>query len=384
MLYLFLYSLKAKSEHLGFLNVLRYIPFRVILSILTAMVMSFTLGPWFINRLRSRQIGQVVRDDGPQSHLSKRGTPTMGGSLILFTLVVPTLLWANPHNAYVALTLLVTVCYGGIGFLDDYLKLKKLNSAGLAGRYKLIGQFAVAALVVGYLFYGRGPFLPTEWLDHRQSLALPFAAFTKHHVVLPVALYLVFGMFVVVGTSNAVNLTDGLDGLAIGPVIISAGTYLIFAYVTGATFGGFDLSRYLDLPPLGTSTGELAVLCGAMIGSGVGFLWYNTYPASVFMGDVGALALGGTLGMLALVTKNELLSVLLGGIFFVEIMSVIIQRAWFWVTKRRYGTGRRIFLMAPIHHHFEKVGWAEPKIIVRFWIISIMLALISLSNLKLR
>lgn len=383
MLYLFLYSLKAKSEHLGWLNVLRYIPFRVILSILTAMLMSFTLGPWFINRLRSRQIGQVVRDDGPQSHLSKRGTPTMGGSLILFTLVVPTLLWADPHNSYVWLTLLVTVCYGGIGFLDDYLKIKKRNSAGLAGRYKLIGQFAVAALVVGYLFYGHGSFLPADWVEHRLSLAIPFASFSKHHLVLPVAAYLIFGMVVVVGTSNAVNITDGLDGLAIGPVIISAGTYLIFSYVTGATFGGFVLSRYLDLPPL-QSTGELAVLCGAMIGSGVGFLWYNTYPASVFMGDVGALALGGTLGMLALVTKNELLSVLLGGIFVVEIFSVIIQRAWFWVTKRRYGTGRRIFLMAPIHHHFEKVGWAEPKIIVRFWIISIMLALISLSNLKLR
>ncbi|MDP3214963.1 MAG: phospho-N-acetylmuramoyl-pentapeptide-transferase, partial [Deltaproteobacteria bacterium] len=259
----------------------------------------------------------------------------------------------------------------------------KLNSAGLAGRYKLIGQFAVAALVVGYLFYGKGSFLPADWLSHRLSLAIPFASFSKHHIVLPVAGYFIFAMFVVVGTSNAVNITDGLDGLAIGPVIISAGTYLVFAYVTGATFGGFDLSRYLDLPPL-HSTGELAVLCGAMIGSGVGFLWYNTYPASVFMGDVGALALGGTLGMLALVTKNELLSVLLGGIFFVEIMSVIIQRTWFAVTKRRYGTGRRIFLMAPIHHHFEKAGWAEPKIIVRFWIISIMLALVSLASLKLR
>ncbi len=383
MLYTLLYSLRHSSSHLGWLNVLRYIPFRVILSILTAMVMSFTLGPWFINRLRSRQIGQVVRDDGPQSHLSKRGTPTMGGSLILFTLVVPTLLWADPHNSYVWLTLLVTVCYGGIGFLDDYLKLKKLNSAGLAGRYKLVGQFAVAALVVGYLFYGHGSFLPGDWVAHRHSLALPFAAFSKHHFVLPLALYFVFGMVVVVGTSNAVNLTDGLDGLAIGPVIISAGTYLIFAYVTGATFFGRDLSGYLDLPPL-RSTGELAVLCGAMIGSGVGFLWYNTYPASVFMGDVGALALGGTLGMLALVTKNEFLSILLGGIFFVEIMSVIIQRSWFAVTKRRYGTGRRIFLMAPIHHHFEKAGWAEPKIIVRFWIISIMLALVSLASLKLR
>lgn len=383
MLYTLLYSLRGSSSHLSWLNVLRYIPFRVILATLTAMVMSFALGPWFINRLRSRQIGQVVREDGPATHHSKRGTPTMGGSLILFTLVVPTLLWADPHNSYVWLTLLVTVCYGGIGFLDDYLKLKKLNTAGLAGRYKLVGQFLVAALVVGYLFYGHGSFLPADWVAHRQSLALPFAAFSKHHYVLPLALYFVFGMFVVAGTSNAVNITDGLDGLAIGPVIINAGTYLIFAYVTGASFFGRDLSGYLDLPPL-RSTGELAVLCGAMIGSGVGFLWYNTYPASVFMGDVGALALGGTLGMLALVTKNELLSMLLGGIFVVEILSVMIQTVWFRYTKARYGTGRRIFLMAPIHHHFEKAGWAEPKVIVRFWIISIMLALIALASLKLR
>ena len=383
MLYTLLYSLRSASSHLSWLNVLRYVPFRVILATLTAMVMSFALGPWFINRLRAQQVGQVVREDGPASHFSKRGTPTMGGSLILFTLVVPTVLWADPHNSFVWLTLLVTVCYGGIGFVDDYLKIRRKNPQGLAGRYKLVGQFGVAALVLGYLFYGHGGFLPQDWIEHRTSLAFPFASFSKHHLVLPVAIYLAFGMIVVVGTSNAVNLTDGLDGLAIGPVMISAGTYLVFAYVTGATFARFELWRYLDLPPL-RSTGELAVLCGAMVGSGVGFLWYNTYPASVFMGDVGALALGGTLGMLALVTKNEILSVLLGGVFVVEAVSVILQTLWFQYTRARYGTGRRIFLMAPIHHHFEKAGWAEPKVIVRFWIISIMLALISLSNLKVR
>ena len=383
MLYTLLYSLRSASSHLSWLNVLRYVPFRVILATLTAMVMSFALGPWFINRLRAQQVGQVVREDGPASHFSKRGTPTMGGSLILFTLVVPTVLWADPHNSFVWLTLLVTVCYGGIGFVDDYLKIRRKNPQGLAGRYKLVGLFGVAALVLGYLFYGHGGFLPQDWIEHRTSLAFPFASFSKHHLVLPVAIYLAFGMIVVVGTSNAVNLTDGLDGLAIGPVMISAGTYLVFAYVTGATFARFELWRYLDLPPL-RSTGELAVLCGAMVGSGVGFLWYNTYPASVFMGDVGALALGGTLGMLALVTKNEILSVLLGGVFVVEAVSVILQTLWFQYTRARYGTGRRIFLMAPIHHHFEKAGWAEPKVIVRFWIISIMLALISLSNLKLR
>jgi phospho-N-acetylmuramoyl-pentapeptide-transferase len=382
VIYLLLYPLRGAASWLSWLNVLRYIPFRTIMATMTAMVMSFALGPWFIRRLAEKQIGQVVRDDGPQSHLSKRGTPTMGGSLILFTLVVPTVLWADPHNSFVWLTLIVTVCYGIIGFLDDYLKLKKKNSGGLAGRYKLVGQVLVASLVVGYLFLGKGSFLPADWLQHRDHLALPFRAY-RHAIVLPIGVYIAFGVFLVVGTSNAVNLTDGLDGLAIGPVIINAVTYLIFAYVTGLTLGSFDIARYLDIPPI-RSTGELTVLCGAMIGSGVGFLWYNTYPASVFMGDVGALALGGSLGMLALVTKNELLSALLGGVFVVETVSVIIQTTYFQYTKRRYGTGRRIFLMAPIHHHFEKQGWAEPKVIVRFWIISIMLALIALSNLKLR
>ena len=383
MIYLWLYPLRNASPHLSWLNVLRYIPFRVIMATLTALVMSFVIGPWFIRRLQAKQIGQVVRDDGPASHLSKRGTPTMGGSLILFTLAMSTVLWADPHNTFVWLTLIVTVSYGVIGFLDDYLKITRKSSGGLAGRYKLLGQTAVALAVVGYLFLGHRGFLPADWIQHRSHLALPFISFTKHHLTLAVPVYIALGVFVLVGTSNAVNLTDGLDGLAIGPVIINAGTYLIFAYVTGATFGRLELARYLDLPPL-TSSGELAVLCGAMIGSGIGFLWYNTYPASVFMGDVGALALGGALGMLALVTKNELLSVLLGGIFVVETVSVIVQSAYFKYTKLRTGTGRRILLMAPIHHHFEKKGWAEPKIIVRAWIIAIMLALISLASLKLR
>jgi phospho-N-acetylmuramoyl-pentapeptide-transferase len=382
VIYYLLYPLRTMSTHLSWLNVLRYIPFRTIMATLTAMVLAFAMGPWFIRRLQEKQIGQVVRDDGPQSHLSKRGTPTMGGSLILFTMVVPTVLWADPTNTFVWLTLIVTVCYGVIGFLDDYLKIKHRNSEGLAGRYKLLGQFLVATLVVGYLFLGKGSFLPADWLQHRDHLALPFRAY-RHAIVLPIAAYIAFGTLVVVATSNAVNLTDGLDGLAIGPVIINAATYLILAYVTGLTLGNFNVAQYLDIPPL-HSTGELAVLCGAMIGGGVGFLWYNTYPAQVFMGDVGALALGGTLGMLALVTKNELLSVLLGGVFVVEIGSVVIQTSYFQYTKRTTGTGKRIFLMAPIHHHFEKKGWPEPKVIVRFWIISIMLALISLSNLKLR
>ncbi len=383
MMYLLLYPLRGSASWLGWLNVLRYVPFRAIMATLTAMVMSFALGPWFIQQLKQKQIGQVVRSDGPESHFSKRGTPTMGGSLLIFTLTLSTVLWADTHNSFVWLTLFVTVSYGVVGFLDDYLKIRWKNPAGLAGRYKLVGQFLVAAFVVGYLFFGEGAWLPRDWIEHRTSLALPFVGFTRHHLVLPAALYFVFGMIVVVGTSNAVNLTDGLDGLAIGPVIINAATYLIFAYVTGVTIARFDLAAYLDIAPL-RSTSELAVFCGAMIGSGIGFLWYNTYPAQVFMGDVGALALGGGLGMLALVTKNELLSLLLGGVFVVEIFSVIVQTSVFKITRWRTGVGRRIFLMAPIHHHFEKKGWAEPKVIVRFWIISIMLALISLSSLKLR
>ncbi len=383
MMYLLLYPLRGEASWLGWLNVLRYIPFRAIMATMTAMVMSFALGPWFIRQLQQKQIGQVVRADGPETHFAKRGTPTMGGSLLLFTLTLSTVLWADLHNSFVWLTLFVTVSYGVVGFLDDYLKIRWKNPAGLAGRYKLLGQFLIAAFVVGYLFFGEGSWLPRDWIEHRTSLALPFVGFTRHHFVLPAALYFVFGMIVVVGTSNAVNLTDGLDGLAIGPVIINAATYLILAYVSGVTIARFDLAVYLDIVPL-RSTSELAVLCGAMIGSGIGFLWYNTYPAQVFMGDVGALALGGGLGMLALVTKNELLSVLLGGVFVVEIFSVIVQTSVYKITRWRTGTGRRIFLMAPIHHHFEKKGWAEPKVIVRFWIISIMLALISLSSLKLR
>jgi len=254
--------------------------------------------------------------------------------------------------------------------------VKKKNTAGLSGRLRLLLEFGIALCVCGYLWYGDNG-LPQDWQVLRDRLSVPFLAFEKHPIALPTAVYVAFAAFVMVGTANGVNLTDGLDGLAIGPVIINAGTYLILAYLAGATFFGHDIARYLDIPSI-ESAGELAIYCGAMIGAGVGFLWYNTYPAQVFMGDVGSLALGGGIGALAVVTKNELLSVLLGGIFVVETVSVIGQVFAFKVWKRR------IFLMAPIHHHFEKKGWAEPKVIVRFWIISIMLALTSLSTLKLR
>ena len=382
MIYELLFPYRNSAHWLGFLNVLRYIPFRVIMATITAMLFTFLLAPWFIRELQRKQIGQVVRDVGPESHKVKAGTPTMGGALILLSLLVPTVLWADLKNPFVLATAAVTAGYGVIGFLDDYLKIKHRHSGGLAGRYKLAGQFVIGGAAIAYTFLDVHQ-MPADWVELRTQLSIPFVAFSKHPIAFPVWAYMVFALLCVVATSNAVNLTDGLDGLAIGPTMISAGTYLIWAYIAGATFlfkvGNKleTLPRYLDIAP-NASGGELAVYCGALIGAGVGFLWYNTYPAQVFMGDVGSLALGGGLGMLAVFTKNELLSVLLNGIFFVETLSVIIQVASFKLT------GKRIFLMAPIHHHFEKKGWAEPKIIVRFWIISVLLALVSLSSMKLR
>lgn len=375
MIYYLLYPL---HEHpaLSFLNVLRYVPFRALAATMTALFLTFGLYPWFIRTLQSKQIGQVVRQDGPASHLSKAGTPTMGGSLILLALIGATMLWADPRNTMVWLVAAITVLYGGIGYIDDAAKIRKKHSAGLSGRVRIALEFAIALAVCGYLWYGTNG-LPDDWRLLRERLSVPFLAFEKHPFALPSLLYVPFAATVVVGTANAVNLTDGLDGLAIGPVIINAGAYLILSYVAGVVLFGHDLATYLDIPSI-TSAGELAIYCGALIGAGVGFLWYNTYPAQVFMGDVGSLALGGGLGALAVVTKNELLSVIQGGIFVVETVSVIGQVFAFKVFKRR------ILLMAPIHHHFEKQGWAEPKIIVRFWIISIMLAMASLSSLKLR
>jgi phospho-N-acetylmuramoyl-pentapeptide-transferase len=381
MMYELLYPLRH-YELLGFLNVVRYVPFRIIAATITAMLISFFLSPWFIRELQKKQIGQVVRDDGPETHKIKAGTPTMGGAMILLSVLVPTALWCDLSNVFVWGTTAVTVGYGVIGFLDDYLKIKARNSKGVPGRYKLLGQFVIAGAILGYAFTVESQ-VPADWWEIRTHLALPFVAFAKHPVVLPIWVYIPFAVVTVVAMSNAVNLTDGLDGLAIGPVIFNAGTYLIWSYLAGATLGIANVAqklvvaKYLDIPAI-TGVGELSIYCGAVVGAGLGFLWYNTYPAQVFMGDVGSLALGGGLGMCAVFTKNELLSVILGGIFFIEAVSVIAQVASFRLL------GKRVFLMAPIHHHYEKKGWPEPKIIVRFWILSILLALVTLSSLKLR
>ena len=364
------------------LRVLRYVSFRVIAAMVTATLISVFLFPAFIRALQRMQIGQVVRRDGPESHFSKAGTPTMGGGLLLIALTLSTLLWMDLSSAYVWVSLVVTLSLGLVGFIDDYLKVSKKNSRGLSGRYKLLAQFVAGGLAVSYLLSYQEGF--------SSGLYLPFLSPERFYLPLPVWLFVPFSMIVIAGTSNAVNLTDGLDGLAIGPVMVAAGTFLILAYATGSVLHlpltgpdgtqalyAFNIAEYLGLPYLPAAS-ELTVFAAAMIGAGVGFLWYNAYPAQVFMGDVGSLALGGGLGMLAVLTRSELLSILICGLFVVEALSVIMQTTSYKLRQKR------IFKMAPIHHHFEKLGWTEPKIVVRFWIISVLLALLALSTLKLR
>jgi phospho-N-acetylmuramoyl-pentapeptide-transferase len=375
VLYTLLFPLSAQYAWLSWLNVLRYTSTRIIAATLTALVLSLVLYPWFIRTLQRIQLGQVVRSDGPETHLVKRGTPTMGGSLILFTLIIPTLLWADMRNPYILLVSLTTAGYGVIGFLDDYLKIRRKSSGGLPGRFKLVGQFVIA-IAVSYWLFEKSGVVPEE-IRYRVQVPLLDFYNEDHRVTLAAGVYIAFAAIVIAGFSNAVNLTDGLDGLAIGPVIISAATFLVLTYAAGTLIAGFDIANYLKIPHL-PMVGELAIYCGAMIGAGIGFLWYNTYPASVFMGDVGSLPLGAGLGFLAVASKNELTLLVVGGIFVLETVSVIVQVVSFKLT------GKRVFKMAPIHHHFELKGWAEPKVIVRFWIISFMLALVAVATLKLR
>jgi len=377
-MFLYLYELR---DHFAPLNVFRYVSFRLVMAVITALLLSLFY-PLFIRKLLERQVGQVVRDDGPQTHLTKRGTPTMGGSLILMSVILTTLLWADLSNHYVWIILSVTAFYGGVGFIDDFLKIREKGSRGLPGRWKLVMQFFIAAIAMWVLFNDAS-------LGYSTEVYFPFVSADKFSLTLHPVVYALFAMIVVVGTSNAVNLTDGLDGLAIAPVTVAAAAFLLLCYVAGTTllipvevdgkqiFAAFDMATYLKIPHV-SGLAELSIFCAAIIGSGIGFLWFNSYPAQVFMGDVGSLSLGGALGMLAVLSKNEFLSIIIFGLFLLEAVSVITQTTSFKLT------GKRVFRMAPIHHHFELKGWAEPKVIVRFWIISILLALIALASLKLR
>ena len=344
-------------------NVFSYLTLRAILSTLTALLIAILIGPKMIHYLQRMQIGQTVRDDGPQSHLSKSGTPTMGGLLILAAIVVSGLLWADLTNRYVLVTLTVVVAYGIIGFVDDYRKVIRKDSKGLIARWKYFWQSVVALGVAFYLY-------SSATISAETSLLVPF--FKEVFPQLG-AFFIIITYFAIVGTSNAVNLTDGLDGLAIVPTILVAGAFAIFAYVTGNA----NFAEYLNIPHI-PLTSELVIVCTAMVGAGLGFLWFNTYPAQVFMGDVGSLALGGTLGVLAVLVRQELVLIIMGGVFVMETLSVILQVGSY---KLR---GQRIFRMAPIHHHYELKGWPEPRVIVRFWIISIILVLVGLATLKLR
>lgn len=352
------------SEHLSFLNVFRYITFRTAGATVTALLLSVWLGPPFIRMLRRESVGQSIREEGPEAHQTKAGTPTMGGVLILLALTVPTLLWGNLGNVYVWLALGTTLAFGAIGFYDDFLKVRKKHNLGLTARQKFAAQVAAASVFGALLWalpevYGFGP-----------TLAFPFF---KRLVLNLGLLYIPFVALVLTGASNAVNLTDGLDGLAIGATLVAAATYAVFTYIAGNSV----VAGYLQVPYV-PGAGELTVFCGALVGASLGFLWFNAHPAEVFMGDVGSLGLGGAIGAVAVVAKQELVLVLVGGLFVLEALSVIIQVLSFKLT------GKRVFKMAPLHHHFELGGWKEPKIIVRFWILAILFALVSLSTLKLR
>ncbi len=374
MLTFFLDMLERMYHPPGF-GVVRYITFRAAAAVITALVISFWLGPKIIRVLKARQIGEAAKLDAPKTHLTKAGTPTMGGLIVLTSVVVPTVLWGNIGNVYVVLVLFVTLALGAVGFLDDYLKVIKKKPKGLIGKYKIVGQ-VVVGLVVGGVIY----FFP-EWIDPdlwkiNSSTTVPFFKNLEFDFG---RLYIPMVIFVITATSNAVNLTDGLDGLAIGTVGIVALTLGVISYISGNAV----VSEYLTIPFL-RGNGELAVYCAALAGAALGFLWFNAYPAQVFMGDTGSLALGGALGALCVLIKKELLLPTLGGVFLAETLSVIVQKTYFKFTKRKYGEGRRVFRMAPIHHHFEMLGWPEPKIVTRFYIVAVLLMILSLATFKVR
>ncbi|MFQ5442148.1 MAG: phospho-N-acetylmuramoyl-pentapeptide-transferase [Thermodesulfobacteriota bacterium] len=357
MLYYFLFPL---AKYHTVFNVFQYITFRTIYAAVTALVLSFIMGPYLITRLKKMNIGEVVREDGPPTHALKEGTPTMGGALILIVVIFSVMLWGNLNNSYIWLLLFVTVGMGLIGFFDDFKKVIKKHKKGMRPSVKFTAQVSVALAAALFIYYTKSDTIITIPFFKNVAIDLKW-------------LYIPFVVLVIVGTSNAVNLTDGLDGLAIGPMIVCAATYMLLAYLTGH----LKIANYLHIMHV-PMAGEIAVFAGAMVGASLGFLWFNTYPAQVFMGDVGSLPLGGALGTLAVMTKQEALLLIVGGIFVVEALSVIFQVSSYKLT------GKRVFAMAPVHHHYELKGWAEPKIIVRFWIISLILALVAISTLKLR
>lgn len=384
--------LQSLYPDLGFLRVFQYLTFRAVMAALTALVVGLVAGPWFIRRLAALKIGQPIREYAMQTHLTKGGTPTMGGVLILFAIALSTLLWFNWDNRFVWIVLIVTLGFGAIGWADDWRKVVHKNPEGMPSREKYLWQSVIGLVAAFYLVFAvsetsnaRVFELFIDWVTSGFTLDLPPQSgflvpfFKEVSYPLGVAGFVILTYLVIVGSSNAVNLTDGLDGLAIMPVVMVGSALGIFAYVTGnAVF-----ARYLLLPYI-PGAGELLIFCAAMAGAGLAFLWFNTHPAQVFMGDVGALALGGALGTIAVIVRQEIVLAIMGGIFVVEALSVMLQVTWFKYTKRRFGEGRRLFHMAPLHHHFEKKGWRETQVVVRFWIITMLLCLVGLSTLKLR
>ncbi|MHA6822735.1 phospho-N-acetylmuramoyl-pentapeptide-transferase [Ralstonia pseudosolanacearum] len=376
----------------GFLRVFNYLTFRAVMASLTALLIGLGFGPWVIRRLTELKVGQAVRSYGPQTHLVKAGTPTMGGVLVLIGIAVSTLLWCDWGNRFIWIVLLVTLGYGTIGWVDDYRKVVHRDPKGMSSREKFFWQTVIGLFAAAYLAFSvsetsnmRVLELFLDWVRSGLSLSLP----AKSHLIVPffkelsyplgVFGFIVLTYLVIVGSSNAVNLTDGLDGLVIMPVVLVGSALGIFAYVMGSAV----YSKYLLFPHI-PGAGELLIFCSAMAGAGLAFLWFNAHPAQVFMGDVGALALGGALGTVAVIVRQEIVLFIMGGVFVAETISVMLQVTWFKFTKRRYGEGRRLFRMAPLHHHFELSGWKETQVVVRFWIITMMLVLIGLSTLKLR